>query len=88
MDLQSILIITYLAAGTPIQSELAMSHGQCMAAEKNITTRLQGPVALRPKVELLNGKFAPMIEATCLPACIPDELGLEPLELIGKSEDA
>ena len=88
MDLHSILIITYLASGTPVQSEITMAHGQCLAAEKNITARLQGPQALRPKVEMLNGKFAPMVEATCLPACIPDELGFQPLELLAKLEDA
>ena len=88
MDLHSILIIVYLASGTPVQSELVMAHGQCMAAEKNISARLQGPANLRPKVEMLNGKFAPMVEATCLPACIPDELGFQPLELLAKMEDA
>lgn len=88
MDLHSILIITYLASGTPIQSEVQMIHGQCMAAEKALSAAILGPLALRPKVEMMSGKFAPMIEATCLPACIPDELGLEPLELITKGEDA
>jgi hypothetical protein len=42
----------------------------------------------RPMVEMMNGKFAPMIAATCLPACIPDALGLEPLELLAALEDA
>lgn len=88
MDLQSILVITYLASGTPVQSEVAMAHGQCMAAEKALSAAILGPLALRPKVEMMSGKLAPMIEATCLPACIPDELGLEPLELITKGEDA
>lgn len=88
MDLHSILIITYLASGTLIQSEVQMIHGQCMAAEKALSAAILGPSALRPKVEMISGKFAPMIEATCLPACIPDELGLEPLELISNSEDA
>lgn len=88
MDLQSILVITYLASGTPVQSEVAMAHGQCMAAEKALSAAILGPLALRPKVEMMSGKLAPMIEATCLPACIPDELGLEPLELLPKLEDA
>ena len=88
MDLHSILIITYLASGTPIQSEVQMIHGQCMAAEKALSAAILGPVAIRPKVEMLSGKMAPMIAAECLPACVPDALGLEPLELISKSEDA
>ena len=88
MDLNSILIITYLASGTPVQSELVMAHGQCMAAEQNISARLRGPANLRPKVEMWNGKFAPMTSATCLPACIPDELGFQPLELLAKLEEA
>lgn len=88
MDIQSILIITYLASGTPVQSEVSMAHGQCLAAEKSLSAAILGPQAHRPKVEMMSGKMAPMIEATCLPACIPDELGLEPLELISKSEDA
>ena len=88
MDLQSILIITYLASGTPVQSEVPMIHGQCMAAEKALSAAILGPQALSPKVEMMSGKFAPMIEATCLPACIPDALGLEPLELLPKLEDA
>ncbi len=88
MDLHSILIITYLASGTPVQSEVSMAHGQCMAAEKALSAAILGPLAIRPKVEMMSGKFAPMISAECLPACIPDELGLEPLELITNSEDA
>ena len=88
MDLQSILIITYLASGTPVQSEVQMAHGQCMAAEKALSAAILGPQAHRPKVEMMSGKLAPMIAAECLPACIPDALGLEPLELITKGEDA
>ena len=88
MDLISILVITYVASGEPIQSEIALAHGQCMAAEKTISAAILGPQDARPKVEMLNGKFAPMIAATCLPACIPDALGLEPLELLATSEDA
>ncbi len=88
MDLQSILIITYLASGKPIQTEMALAHSQCMAAEKAISAAILGPQNDRPRVEMLNGKLAPMIAATCLPACIPDALGFEPLELITKAEDA
>lgn len=88
MDLHSILIITYLASGTPVQSEVPMIHGQCMAAEKALSAAILGPQAIRPKVEMMSGKFAPMIAAECLPACIPDALGPEPLELIAKGEDA
>ena len=88
MDLHSILIITYLASGTPVQSEVPMAHGQCMAAEKALSAAILGPPAIRPKVEMLSGKMAPMIAAECLPACIPDALGLEPLELLPKLEDA
>lgn len=88
MDLHSILIITYLASGTPVQSEVPMIHGHCMAAEKALSAAILGPSAIRPKVEMMSGKMAPMIEATCLPACIPDALGLEPLELLPKLEDA
>lgn len=88
MDLHSILVITYLASGTAIQSEVPLIHDRCLAAEKALSAAILGPLALRPKVEMMSGKLAPMIEATCLPACIPDELGLEPLELISKSEDA
>ena len=88
MDLHSILIITYLASGTPIQSEVQMIHGQCMAASVKLTQAIEGPADGIPQVEMLSGKFAPMIDATCLPACIPDALGLEPLELLPKLEDA
>lgn len=88
MDLHSILVITYLASGTAIQSEVPLIHDRCLAAEKALSAAILGPVARRPRVEMMSGKLAPMIEATCLPACIPDELGLEPLELISKSEDA
>lgn len=88
MDLHSILIITYLASGTPIQSEVQMIHGHCMAAEKALSAAILGPVAIRPKVEMLSGKMAPMVAAECLPACIPDALGLEPLDLLTNSEDA
>jgi hypothetical protein len=87
MDLISILVITHLVSGEPVQSEIALEHSQCMAAEKSITAAIKGPRATRPMVEMLNGKMAPMIEATCLPACIPDELGLEPLQLLATSED-
>ncbi len=88
VELLSILIITYLASGEPIQSEITLAHGQCMAAEKTISAAILGPSAHRPRVEMYNGRFAPMIAATCLPACIPDAMGLEPLDLLAKSEDA
>jgi hypothetical protein len=88
MDIFSILIITHLASGEPVQSEMALQHSQCMAASAALTKAIQGPRKHRPMVEMLNGKMAPMIEATCLPACIPDELGLEPLQLLATSEDA
>ncbi len=87
MDLISILVITYLASGEPIQAEMALQHSQCMAAQASITAAILWPQDARPSVEMLNGKFAPMIAATCLPACIPDALGLEPLELLAVSED-
>ena len=61
---------------------------QCMAAEKVLSAAILGPPALRPKVEMMSGKMAPMIAAECLPACVPDALGLEPLELLPKLEDA
>jgi hypothetical protein len=88
MDLISILVITYWASGEPIQTEMALQHSQCMAAQTSITAAIKGPADARPTVEMYNGKFAPMIAATCLPACIPDALGLEPLELLTTSEDA
>lgn len=88
MDLHSILVITYLASGTPVQSEVPMIHGQCLAAEKALSAAILGPASIRPKVEMYNGRFAPMIAAECLPACVPDALGLEPLELLPKLEDA
>ena len=88
MDLQSILIVLYLVKGEVHESEIALQHSQCMAASKTLSAAILGPRQHRPMVEMLNGKKAPMIEATCLPACIPDALGLEPLELLSKSEDA
>lgn len=88
MDLHSILVITYLASGTAIQSEVPLIHDRCLAAEKALSAAILGPLALRPKVEMMSGKLAPMIEATCLPACIPDALGPEPLDLLTNSEEA
>lgn len=88
MDLHSILIITYLALGTPVQSEVPMAHGQCLMASVKLTAAIEGPADGVPQVEMMSGKMAPMIDATCLPACIPDALGLEPLDLLTNSEDA
>ncbi len=88
MDLISILIITHLASGVPVQSEVPMVHAQCMAASKALSAAIAGPRKSRPMVEMYSGRMAPMIEAVCLPACIPDSLGFEPLELIAKAEDA
>lgn len=88
MDLHSILIVLYLVSGEVHESEMTIQHSQCVAASKALTKAIQGPRAGRPGVEMLNGKKAPMIAATCLPACIPDELGLEPLELLAESDDA
>jgi hypothetical protein len=88
VELLSILVITYVASGEPIQTEMVLQHSQCMAAQASITAAILGPQDARPSVEMLNGKFAPMIAATCLPACIPDALGLEPLELLAALEDA
>ncbi len=88
MELLSILVITYVASGEPIQTEMALAHGQCMAAQATLSQAITGPREDRPMVEMYNGRKAPMIAATCLPACIPDARGLEPLELLTISEDA
>lgn len=88
MDLQSILIITYLASGMPVQSEVPMAHGQCLMASVKLTQAIEGPADGIPQVEMMSGKMAPMIAAECLPACIPDVLGLEPLDLLMTAEDA
>ncbi len=88
MELISILVITYVASGEPIQTEMALQHSQCMAAQTTLSQGITGPRKYRPMVEMYNGKKAPMIAAECLPACIPDALGLEPLELLAMLEDA
>jgi len=80
MDLISVLVITYIAQGHSIESEMQMDHGQCVAAETAIVRSLAGPIDGRPTVELVGGGRVPVLSASCLPACPAD--GNEPLTLI------
>lgn len=88
MDLTSILVILYAVSGDVHESEVQVPHAQCVAASAALTKAIKGPRKARPAVEMINGRLAPMISAECLPACVPDAFGLEPLELLTKGDDA
>lgn len=78
-DLLSILFITYMAGGTPIESEIYLAHSQCLAAEQGFARG-----AAWPRVELFNGRMAPVVSVACVPGCIVD--GLEPIPLLATAE--
>lgn len=86
MDLLYTLAIVYLAKGEMIESEMQLLAPQCEAAANRINRDIKGPRKHRPMVDLVNGKRAPILSATCIRACM-DQHEPEPLSLL-KDGDA
>ena len=70
MDLNAVLILTYLVGGIAHEDEIAMPHAACLAAQAGITRTLSGPIDGRPTVELNNGQRVPVSSAECLFGCM------------------
>lgn len=73
MELISVLVLTYFAGGSLIESEIRMPHAACMAADATLSIALTGPEKSRPIVELINGKRTPVTSVRCVPACFSED---------------
>ena len=68
----SILVLTYMAGGEMIESEMQLPHAQCMAAERVISKAAAEPGG--PVVEMWNGDKVPVRSATCIHGCPADAM--------------
>ena len=78
-ELISILILFYTVQGVEMESEMPLPSAQCEAAERGITAAVGGKGG--PRVELWNGRKVPVKAASCLHACVTEDI-LPDLDLI------
>ena len=78
-ELISILVLFYTVQGIEMELEMPLPYAQCEAAERGISAaagRKSGP-----SVELWNGKKVPVKAASCMHACVTEDI-LPELEVI------
>lgn len=78
-EIVSILVLFYTVQGVAMESEMPLPYAQCEAAERGIAAAVGRKGG--PSVELWNGKKVPVKGASCLHACVTEDI-LPEMELI------